>query len=288
MKISIIVPAHNESALIAGGLTRLLPLLDADAEIIVGCNGCTDDTAERAREVSPRLQVLETDERGKYNGLNLADRVAKGAYRIYMDADILVGTEDLLHLVEVMERDGLLAASPRLEIDVSKSSWAVKAFYRVWTQLPYFTDGEMIGSGLFALSPQGRARFEEFPAIIADDGYVRQLFTTGERRTIGDCSFTIRAPRDLQSLIKIKTRARLGNMELKAKYPGAKVGGENSLTGVLRQLLVKPTMSIDLSVYLLAQLSTKSRAKRQFQQKQFQLWERDESFRTVKRIRSSL
>ncbi len=280
MKISVIVPAHNESSLIASGLTRLLPLLDAvESEIIVGCNGCSDDTAERARSVSSRICVLETEQRGKYNGLNLADCRATGAYRIYLDADILVGTQDLLHLVEVMERDGLLAASPRFEIDCAKSSWAVKAFYRVWTHLPYFTNGEMIGSGLFALSPAGRQRFAEFPAIIADDGYVRQLFTTGERRTIDDCKFTVRAPRDLQSLIKIKTRARLGNMELKAKYPGAKVGGENKGSHIWRIAMSDSSAIFAMPIYLLVQLRTRQRALQQFKKSQFKKWERDESAR---------
>ena len=62
-------------------------------------------------------------------------------------------------------------------IDLRGSSLAVRAYYRIWLRLPYVREG-MIGVGVYALSEEGRRRFGEFPEVIADDGYVRMLFSS--------------------------------------------------------------------------------------------------------------
>jgi cellulose synthase/poly-beta-1,6-N-acetylglucosamine synthase-like glycosyltransferase len=47
---AVIIPAHNEAGVIERTLGRLAPLAgDRQVEVIVACNGCTDDTAELAR-----------------------------------------------------------------------------------------------------------------------------------------------------------------------------------------------------------------------------------------------
>ncbi len=58
---SIIIPAHDESATIDACLTSLLddPHCD-DLDVLVVCNGCTDDTADRARAHGAPVRVLET------------------------------------------------------------------------------------------------------------------------------------------------------------------------------------------------------------------------------------
>ena len=80
---------------------------------------------------------------------------------------------------------GALAAAPVMDVDLRGSSLAVRAYYRVWMRLPYVRDG-MIGVGVYALSEEGRRRFGEFPEVIADDGYVRMLFGSGERIRVDD------------------------------------------------------------------------------------------------------
>ena len=76
--ISIVIPAHNEGSVIE----RLLESLTADAgthefDIIVVCNGCTDDTAARARACPYGITVLETDIPSKVNALNMGDEAAR-------------------------------------------------------------------------------------------------------------------------------------------------------------------------------------------------------------------
>src|SRR5688572_9484297 len=49
---SIVVPAHNEAAVIVRTVSPLAPLLACGVEIIVSANGCTDDTATQARTIA--------------------------------------------------------------------------------------------------------------------------------------------------------------------------------------------------------------------------------------------
>jgi hypothetical protein len=137
----------------------------------------------------------------------------------------------------------------------------------------------MVGSGVYILSEWGRKRFDVFPPLIADDGYVRSLFKRGERKTAPDCTFRIFAPRNVRELVKIKTRARFGNLELKIKYPGSNIGGENSW-GVLAKLVIRrPWMIADALVYLLIQWQTVRNANRRLAASDYCTWERDESSR---------
>src|SRR5690242_13796117 len=73
-KISVVIPAHNE----AGYLPRVLAALREEdypgLEIVVVCNGCTDDTPEIAHGVCDRLVVLSQKNLGVAR--NLGARVA--------------------------------------------------------------------------------------------------------------------------------------------------------------------------------------------------------------------
>ena len=75
-----------------------------------------------------------------------------------------------------------------MEFDLTDRPWAVRAFYEVWSKLPYCRSG-MIGSGVYALSEEGRRRFGRFPDITADDAFVRLHFKPAERRTVESCRF---------------------------------------------------------------------------------------------------
>ncbi len=105
-----------------------------------------------------------------------------------------------------------------MDVDLRGSSLAVRAYYRVWTRLPYVREG-MIGVGVYALSEDGRRRFEAFPDVIADDGYVRTLFGPSERVRVEDAPVRVYAPERLSDLVRIKTRSRLGRYELGQRFP---------------------------------------------------------------------
>ena len=208
--ISIIIPAHDEEAVIARLLGSLTDRTQDD-EIIVVCDGCSDRTAETARSFGG-VTVVEQARGGKPSALNTGDRRATLFPRFFIDADIVV-TATALHEVANLMTNGVEAGAPRCKVDVRNSSWMVRMFYDVWTKLPYFNE-RMMGSGIIGLTKRGRARFSEFPCVIDDDECIRRLFTAEERvrKTVG--SFLVTAPTRVRPLIHIKTRTRLGIMQL--------------------------------------------------------------------------
>jgi len=190
---AVIIPAHNESSVI----TRCLDALAATAgseelEVVVVCNGCTDDTAVVSRDHPIAPVVIETEVPSKSNALNLGDAAATSFPRMYLDADIelLPGS---LEATFAALRDGVHASAPKPVFSTGSSSLPVRMFYAAWRHVPYFNDS-MIGSGVYAMDREGRSRFDAFPPIIADDGYVRLLFAEQERRAVGTGGFVVKAP----------------------------------------------------------------------------------------------
>lgn len=276
---SVVIPAHNEATVIGRCLGSLLDgLQDADFEIIVVCNGCRDNTAEIARGF-PGVNVIELEEASKVAALNAGDKAASGFPRAFIDADIELKGTDLLVSLQKFQDPKVGVVAPKLLVDLSGSDLLVKAFYNIWMRLPYFSGGQMVGSGVFILSEAGRQRFQAFPQLIADDGYVRSLFSSGERLTAEDCRFKIFAPKTVADLIKIKTRVRFGNMELNLKYPQLNIGSENSPGALASLVMRRPWLLGAAIVYAYVQWQTKRNAAQRMAIADFSTWERDESSR---------
>ena len=96
------------------------------------------------------------------------------------------------------ESSGLLAVAPQMKMEYGGASWLVRAYYDVWQQLPYVKEG-LIGVGVYALSREGRLRFDKFPTVIADDRYVRALFDEHERSVVTHCISLVRAPATVET-----------------------------------------------------------------------------------------
>ena len=218
--ISVIIPAHNEEQVIGRCLEALTFNAEAlELEIIVVCNGCTDDTASVARRHQPTVTVLETGVSSKTNALNIGDAAATGWPRFYVDADVALNIGAVREVARAMrESPGVLAAAPLMQFDFTDRPWGVRAFYEVWSALPYCRSG-MIGSGVYAISKELRGRFDQFPQITADDAYVRLHCKPEERLTVVSCRFTVFPPRKIGALVKISTRAYFGDYELRARSP---------------------------------------------------------------------
>ena len=275
---SLILPAHNEAALLHQHLTGWLEGLREEVEVIVACNGCRDESVAIARGFEPRVQVLDLAEPSKVGALNAADRVARTFPRIYLDADVAMQGADLNRVFAALE-SGAVAAEPIPRLDTRGASWPVRAYYGVWQALHGSRPGS-VGSGLYGLSEAGRARFDEFPSVIADDGYVRAHFAPDEIQWVADAESRVLTPRRLGDLIRIKTRSRLGNLELAQRYPelwASKRSRGGSLGRKARALPVRWWPA--LLVYAPVQLWTRWRAKRFLQDLPAYRWERDDSSR---------
>ena len=277
--ISVIIPAHNEERVIGRNLRRILgDFSPGEIEVIVVCNGCRDGTAQIARHAGSSVRVIETGVPSKARAWNLGDREARSFPRFYVDADVSLSAEAIRQVAALLDAGDALAAAPRLEVDCSGASWPVRAFYRVWVQLPYFHSG-MIGSGVFALSREGRARFGEFPDLIADDDFVRLHFQPCERRTVKSCSFVIFPPSRLSTLIGVKTRSRLGRMELALRFPERACMDQKSYLATMLRIVRYPSLWLCVPMFLYVVAVTWFRASRRLRRRDFAHWDRDDSSR---------
>jgi len=264
--ISIIIPAHNEELVMARGLeTVLAGATPGELEVIVACNGCTDRTADVARGFGDPVRVIELEAASKVAALNAGDAVASGYPRFYVDADVVISLDSIRRMAGALERGEGLAAWPEPRTDVSGASWPVRAFYAVWLALPYNRDGGRVGAGVYALSREARARFGRFPEIINDDGFVRFRFRPEERLTVAGAYAIVEAPRTLTSLIRVKTRVRVGQFQLRQRFPESPSADRKSGPALLRTFLLRPRLWACLPVYAAVTLLVRQRARRLYQ-----------------------
>ncbi|WP_162616478.1 glycosyltransferase [Xylanimonas allomyrinae] len=217
---SVVIPAHDEAAVLPG---LLAPLTSAGLfEVVVVANGCTDATAAVARAAGAR--VVEIAAPSKTAALNAGDAAARAFPRVYLDADVAVGPTALLALADALRaRPGPVVGAPTLRVDTAGASWAVRQHYRVWALSDYRRAGH-VGSGIYAVNAAGRARWGQFPDVVADDRFVQQLFAPAERVTLPDHVFAVRSPRTMRAFWRRATRIHRGNQELR----GVVVAGPGS------------------------------------------------------------
>lgn len=238
---SIIIPAHNEANVI-GRLLDSLPtrVVGQPIQVIVACNGCTDDTAEIARKRG--VTVLEVSTPSKIAALNEADTVAAAFPRLYVDADLVVTHNTVADLISALGGPGLLCAAPPYRLQTTGRPWLVRAYFKVWLLAASLRD-QYVGSGIYALSRDGRARFDRFPNVIADDTYVRNLFTTTERRIVHTDPTIVEAPWTISAVVKRKVRINIGNLELASRPDGQNHrSNEKSGTPWWRAVLARPAL----------------------------------------------
>ena len=283
--ISVVIAAHNEEAVLGRCLDALLQAAQrGELEIVVVCNGCTDRTADVARAYGNGVRVVETPKPSKTAALNLGDSLVSGFPRFYVDADVTLPLASIRRITSRLGEGDALAASPVMDVDLRGSSLAVCSYYRVWMRLPYVRDG-MIGVGVYALSEDGRRRFEAFPDVIADDGYVRMLFGPGERVRVDDAPVRVYAPERLSDLARIKTRSRLGRYELGRRFPDlvADERTTKSYRNAVGTIAVRPWLWPAAIVYGVVQIQSRRRANKQLASIGEYVWERDESSRRPSR-----
>ena len=277
--VSIIIPAHNEAKVISATLNALLPgIIDGGFEVIVVCNGCTDSTAQLVAGIHDSIICLETPVPSKSNALNLGDSRASWSPRIYQDADVVLSV-DAVHKIANLLREGRFhAAAPVMQMEYHNTSWAVRSYYEIWQGLPYVQEG-MIGTGVYALSEQGRKRFDSFPDIIADDGYIRALFQPHERTSVENCWSSVRAPERLKGLLAIKTRSRRGQYELARRFPELMKNEKKVYSKALLPMVRSASLWPKLAVYFYVNVAARFLARQSSRDREGKCWERDESSR---------
>ncbi|WP_156401758.1 glycosyltransferase [Agromyces sp. Soil535] len=282
-RMSVVIPAHDEASVIG----RLLHGLVADPrsaelEIVVVANGCTDGTVSVARSFEPAVGVVVIAEASKIAALEAGDAEVTTFPRAYVDADVSVDVPALLALADALtRRDGPLVASPRLEVDTADASWPVRQHYRIWELSDYRVAGH-IGSGVYAMSAEGRARFGSWPRVIADDRFVQQLFPPSERETLAGHAFTVRSARTVSAHVRRSTRIARGNLELPAELQLATEEPARARAASLaRRVARRPDLWVAFAVYCVTATVPKLLARRQMADRREPEWARDETSRAI-------
>ncbi|GAB3871437.1 hypothetical protein [Dactylosporangium cerinum] len=91
----------------------------------------------------------------------------------------------------------------------------MKAHSAINGRLPAYRDA-LYGRGVIALSAAGRARFDTFPEVVADDLFLDGLFGPGEKAETPAVVAVVETPRRTSDLVKRLARVRAGNAALRA------------------------------------------------------------------------
>jgi len=283
--ISVIVPVHDEAAVLERCLRALTEGAEpGELEVVVVCNGCSDGSADVARRSGPPVRVVETPVPSKARALNLGDEHALGFPRFYVDGDIRLTLGSLRAVADALKAGPCLAAAPRMRVDLAASNAWVRAYYRIWMRLPYAT-GTMLGSGVYAMSREGRERLGPFPDLIADDEFVRLGFEDDEKTVVEDAHFHFTAPSTLRALIHVNVRRRAGDLEMRERH------GRRRRAERLRQriavlgLALRPWLWPSLAIYGYAKVAVVLLRLRRAKESPDQVWPRDETSRNPSEVR---
>ncbi len=276
---SVIIPAHNEEAVIERTLRGVLAGGVADLEIVVVVNASTDRTAEIARGVGESIRVIETPTPGKSNALNLGEEEAASFPRMFLDGDIELLPNAVRHLFNAVD-DEKTIVSPRPRFDLSALSFAMRLFYRAQRFNLYFGTGSPNGSGCFVVAETGRQRWKTFPEIIADDGFVQGHFEPSERFTVQDAEAIVQPPRTIDAMITVRSRVRRGKYELERRFPKLMKNHVARGGSIFKQLIIRPWEWPSMIVYGYVRIAERLVAKRQIAAGETG-WGRDETGRVA-------
>lgn len=154
MKLSLVIPAYNESLIIVDTLKTVMARLariDPDYELILVDDGSTDGMAELVRPLENEHLRLEgyRPNRGKGAAVRVGMLAAKGDYIFCTDADLAYGLENIPPMLDKLEKTGcdLCIGSRRLNGEGYKdypfirlvTSKGFGLLVRVLSGLPYDT-----------------------------------------------------------------------------------------------------------------------------------------------------
>ena len=248
---SVVIPAHNESAVIARCLEALLSGFEpGELEIVVSCNGCTDDTADIVRSSWPAVRVVELAQASKPSSLRSADEVLSVFPRIYLDADVILPATSARLIIEYLRTDSALAARPSVVYDTSHADALVRSYYRARARLLSRMKVLWAGEGVYALSAAGRACYGAYPDVVADDLFAAQWFRRSEVEIIGSDPAIVTVPRRTRDLFRVLRRRYQGNTDIRNLPGGPASTVLSTLRGLATAAVSSPGAMADTAIFL--------------------------------------
>lgn len=120
-KISILIPCHNEEAVIRETIIRMAILDYPDYEILALNDGSTDltlDILSECAQIHPNVRVINIKQnKGKANALNIGIAASQGEYLVCVDADSFLAKDALKKMMwhfMTGRRVGAVTGNPRI------------------------------------------------------------------------------------------------------------------------------------------------------------------------------
>lgn len=276
---SIVVPAHNEEAVLGRCLQLLLDGSDVgELDVVVVANACADRTAAVAREAGAR--VIETSAGGKVHALRLGDAACRVFPRIYLDADVELDLASARALVVAAGLPGVLACAPVPIWDLTGANPVAQRVHRVHHRL-MAPHRALAGVGVYVLGEHGHARAFPLPDVISDDGWVHRCFAPSERIVVDDAHSVVRPARTVRAHLRRRVRVRLGNWQLADMAHPAPEGrlSLGALVVLLRSRAIGP---VDAGCYLAVLAADRALTVRQRYPRAAVSWATDSASRTFR------
>lgn len=228
--VSFIVVAFNEEARI---IPRILNFSachhEGEREILIVCDGCTDDTAGKARSIDPGfpLRILEQSVRaGKAAALNRAASEARGEILVFGDARQRFAPDAVANLVgRLRSTPSAAAVSGSLEIEPSDEgpSAGIDLYWKLekWIRNEESKRDSVIGC-TGAIYAMRRDDFHPIPEdTLIDDVVVPMQALVRGRRILFEPGAVAYDPQTLETRHekRRKVRTLAGNYQMLFRYP---------------------------------------------------------------------
>jgi len=247
---SVAIAAHNEARVIRHCLDALLTgLAPLELEVVVSCNGCSDNTADIVRSSWPDVSVIELVQASKPAALRAADEALTAFPRIYLDADVILPVASARRLIDTLATGSFVAARPVFRYDTSRCDRLVGSYYRAREAV--VAGRHMLQGGVYGLSKSGRSRFGIYPDVIADDLYADQWFEPSEIDVLYDAPAMVTIPRGIRDLIHVLRRRKKGDVELHSLPGGAADTARSTLRSLMSMALSGPRPALDALIFAL-------------------------------------
>ncbi len=180
MKISIIIPTHNEASNIAQLVRHLKDIDQADiAEIIVSDGGSSDNTLELAKEGG--ATAILSPIKGRSGQMNAGVKIATGDVYYFVHADSLPPLSYSSDILDAVNK-GYNCGSYRFRFDSNKFMLKINAFFTRFNFL-FFRGGDQtifVTKELF----EKVGPFKEEMLIMEDYDFLQRIWDAGKFKLI--------------------------------------------------------------------------------------------------------
>ncbi len=272
--LNVIIPAYNEARTIGKVIAPYHAFAaTGHVKVFVVCNGCTDLTEAEAKKFD-FVTVISLREGSKIKAINHAVRDIKSGHVLVQDADVIVGVESISRIVDFCKQDGWDLAATEVNFNKSRSFW-VRKYYKALESSPAFMKG-MVSCGNYLVNSRLLDYIFPLPNVIADDGYVKFKMADKTFKKIDGAVAIVSQPNNFLSLLKIKTRSRLGNKQLGELFKKSGSSYKNKASSLMKGI-VKEAGWLPFLLYMTVVFISAIRSKMQASNPPE--WERDESTR---------